>query len=698
MFKSIKAPISIIVTLSISVVAALVLFFAVSEHERLYFELARTHAISLSNSIANHVTPTLVNNQPIEELATISTILQEHEHVVQARVYDSNYSLLIEQQGKADFQPSNHALQNKDPATFALGAYKQSGLIVVHKVLGNNLYPKGYLLLFVNVEGTLSGSIEALLLRVLPLLLLVLIVAVACSLFFIHRLFRPLISLSQFTDLVVESKDYALRQSLRSGGEIGELGNNINRLLEMIEVELLINNEQNQTLLDQQETMTRLANYDSLTGLPNRQFVLDHLRLELARARRNNEDLLLLFFDLDGFKGINDSLGHETGDLILIEVANRVSLLLREGDLIARLGGDEFLVLPDRDGRDLSIENMAVRLINAFTEPFELRGLSLSVGVSVGVARATDANYDLSELMSNADLAMYRSKAKGRGSFTVFTPDMVTSHKRKLHLANAIEQGLKNDEFMVYYQIKVDRAGKVVGLEALIRWQHPEYGMVMPSEFIPIAEHGGKISSITKWVIERVCIDSPTLTEWLGRRYRVSINLSGHDLRNSHLFDIIYAIFTLHDINPEYVEFEVTESAYLENFALSNKFFKRMSNMGCAISLDDFGTGYSSLSYLTQISIDTLKIDKQFVRELETSERSRLVTGAIIDLAKRLSLTVCAEGIENESQWSYLIEHGCDYVQGFMFSKPIPLSTLITTPVQYDVAKLAQLGELKAHT
>ena len=369
-------------------------------------------------------------------------------------------------------------------------------------------------------------------------------------------------------------------------------------------------------------------------------------------------------------------------------MADRVSDLVREGDLVARLGGDEFLILPDRDVRDASIESLASRLIAAFEQPFNLRGLSLTVGVSVGIAKAADAHYNLSELMSNADLAMYRSKAKGRGSFTVFTLDMVASHKRKLHLANAIEQSLSQNEFEVYYQVKVNKHAEIVGLEALLRWDHPEFGMVMPSEFIPIAEQGGKISAITQWVIERVSEDLPRLRQWLNKRFRVSINLSGHDLRNSHLFDNIYTVFQSYQVNPEYVEFEVTESAYLENFALSNKFFKRMSNMGCAIALDDFGTGYSSLSYLTQISIDTLKIDKQFIRELETSERSQLVTGAIIDLAKRLSLSVCAEGIEGPFQWQYLTEHGCDQIQGYMFSKPVPLSTLLEMPAAFDVAAL----------
>ena len=717
MFSSIKAPITIVVTLAISIVTALVLCFAVMSYETLYIKMARNHSASLVNSVAKLISPVLTDmndvglsqgrpsqaqgrpshGRPPHELSfdelppVIDTILQQHEHVISLRIYDNNYTLLSEKSGSVSYNPTTPLPDDITPQNLSEKALEQQGIIVEYSVIGSTIFPQGYVYLFVDINTPLFQSDKSLLFNVLPFVILIWVLSVLVSLYIINRQFKPLASLTLFTKKVIETKDYALRQEITSKDEIGELGTNINCLLRMIEVELLINHEQNQILLDQQETMTRLANYDSLTGLPNRQFVLDHLKLELARAKRNNEDLVLLFFDLDGFKGINDSLGHETGDLILIEVADRVSLLLREGDLVARLGGDEFLVLPDRDTRGTSIENIAMRLVSAFDDPFELRGLSLTVGVSVGVATAINANYDLSELMSNADLAMYRSKAKGRGSFTVFTPDMVESHKRKLHLANAIEQGLLNDEFRVYYQVKVDNCGKVVGLEALIRWLHPEYGMVMPGEFIPIAEHGGKISAITHWIINKVCIDIPEIKRWLGRRYRVSINLSGHDLRNSHLFDSIYAMFIEHDVNPEYVEFEVTESAYLENFALSNKFFKRMSNMGCAIALDDFGTGYSSLSYLTQISIDTLKIDRQFVQELETSERSRLVTAAIIDLAKRLSLTVCAEGIENEPQWAYLIQHGCDYVQGYMFTKPIPIDELVKTPGQYDVTDPSML-------
>lgn len=686
MFKTLKVPIGLVIAFAMSVLAVSVAVVTKIEHNRAIEDILIKNTSALSNELARQLA--VVIEQSPGDRALHSKVFQSvrgNPTVLSATLYDNSYRIISEITPTVDVDNLPNKLPSK-PQSVPFGVTIFDDAIVAHQLIGSSLYPLGHVVINVDTHDLIAQGSKKTLLNQVPLIIVVWVLCVSLSILCIHILIAPLLTLKKFTQDVFESKDYSLRSSLTSSNEIGRLSNNINSLLDTIEVELLINFEQKQTLVDQQETMARLANFDSLTGLPNRQFVLDNLRLELARAKRNDEDIMLLFFDLDGFKGINDSLGHETGDLILIEVADRVQHLLRDGDLFARLGGDEFLVLPDRDVSAAAAESLATRLITAFEEPFELRGLSLTVGLSVGIANASDASYDLSELMSNADLAMYRSKARGRGSFTLFTPDMVESHKRKLHLANGIESGINNNEFVIHYQVKVNNNGYIIGAEALIRWEHPEFGLVMPNEFIPIAEQGGKITAITQWVIQRVCLDIPTIKNWAATNtFRVSINLSGHDLRNAHLFDFIYNTFNVNGVNPENIEFEVTESAYLENFALSNKFFRRIGNMGCAIALDDFGTGYSSLSYLTQINIDTLKVDRQFVTEIQTSERSRLVTGAIIDLAKRLSLSVCAEGIENLEQWDYLKLHGCDNVQGFMFSKPVPLDELLKLKAQYSV-------------
>lgn len=689
MFRTLKTSIGLVIALSMSLLIISVTMVNKLESSESAVKVVKDNTTTLSNVLALQLSLMMERNPGDDALlSSLFQPIKEHKHLLSAVLYDNNYKVITAIQPERVLEISDASVP-KSPENVPFGVTQYDNIIAAHQIVGSSLYPMGHIVIYIDISNVPTINNTRQLLKQAPVLLALWVLCTGVCMFILYRLVSSLASLSRFTQNVYETKDYALRSSISSTNEIGKIACNINSLLDAIEVELLVNFEQKQTLVDQQETMSRLANFDSLTGLPNRQFVLDNLKLELARAKRNDEDITLLFFDLDGFKGVNDSLGHEIGDLILIEVADRVQRLLRDGDLFARLGGDEFLILPDRDITTDHAKSLATRLITAFNEPFELRGLSLTVGLSVGVATASDAGYDLSELMSNADLAMYRSKARGRGSYTLFTPDMVESHKRKLHIANGIEQAVANDEFVVYYQVKVNNDGTVIGTEALIRWQHPEFGLVMPNEFIPIAEQGGKITAITRWVINRVCMDMPDLKHWASGPFRASINLSGHDLRNNQLFDYIYNTFMLYDVNPENIEFEVTESAYLENFSLSNKFFRRIGNMGCAIALDDFGTGYSSLSYLTQINVDTLKVDRQFVMEIQSSERGRLVTGAILDLAKRLSLSVCAEGIENLEQWSYLKKHGCDNVQGFMFSKPIPINKLMDSPLQYHSEQFA---------
>ena len=680
MLRTIKVPIALTLVSAVVITSVLAMWLTIKEHERLYTASVEQDLHVLTANLADELSGVLVSSvPPTEQLRQELATLASYQHILEARVYNSAGELIYEQ-GRAEYNTSVPLsdLLTQSPATFSM----DDKLIATRHIINDDT-KVGYLMIVNDVETPVSNSWQTLMLHVLPFVAVALLLTIAVALVLLDRWLTPLSKLSAFTQRLSYSKDYTQRFDARSANEVGQLAAHINTLLDAIEAELTINQEQNQTLIEQQQTMTHLANFDSLTSLPNRQFVMDNLRLELARAKRLEKDIALLFFDLDGFKGINDSLGHEIGDLILIEVAERVTTMLRDGDLVARLGGDEFIIVPDRDVTDVSLKNLANRVIDAFRDPFHFRGLALTVGVSIGIAKASEASFELSQLMSNADLAMYRSKAKGRGIYTIFTNEMVESHKRKLSIANSIDQGLAENEFVLYYQPKVAKDGTLVGFEALIRWHHSEFGMINPAEFIPIAEQSGRISAITKWVIERVSAELPLLQSIFTYKFRVAINLSGHDLRHLGLFDMIHSIFTEQQVNPEYIEFEVTESAYLENFAFANRFFRRLSNMGCAIALDDFGTGYSSLSYLTQITIDTLKIDRQFVRELETSERSRLVTNSIIDLAKRLSLTICAEGIECVSQWEYLLDHGCDHVQGYLFSKPIPLEDVAALPERF---------------
>ena len=416
MFRTLKIPIGLVIALTMSVLALSVVIVNKLEHNASVVDVVKGNTATLSNALSLQLS--VVMERSPGDNALFSSLFQpikEHDNLISATLYDNDYQVISTIQPDSLSQLSNQSVP-LDPAEIPFGVTQYDNVITAHQIVGSSLYPLGHVVLYVDIEDTMAASSARQLIKQVPIVIAVWLLCTGTCVFILYRLISPIGSLRQFTQEVFESKDYALRSSLNTSNEIGQLSNNINSLLDTIEVELLINFEQKQTLVDQQETMSRLANFDSLTGLPNRQFVLDNLRLELARAKRNDEDLLLLFFDLDGFKGINDSLGHETGDLILIEVADRVQCLLRDGDLFARLGGDEFLVLPDRDVTTDQAQSLATRLITAFDEPFELRGLSLTVGLSVGIATASDAGYDLSELMSNADLAMYRSKARGRAA------------------------------------------------------------------------------------------------------------------------------------------------------------------------------------------------------------------------------------------------------------------------------------------
>ncbi|MBU3022438.1 EAL domain-containing protein [Aestuariibacter sp. A3R04] len=683
MFKSMKWPLALVVAGAIAISVCILFFLSLKEHESQVTALQRDYTFGLAAMVAEDLSDEMrALPLSVDAIKAELNTLSSQSNVIAIHIFDADRQLVTYAYFNDDKAVGSEAIAALP--VFGQGAHVWEKRLVAVKKIDYEGRVLGNVVITSQLADFIAENRTALINRTLPYVFLIVCVFVLFAVWMMGRYLKPLQALSRFTESISQSKNYTARFEHTAHYEVARLGKSINSFIDTIEVELTINQEQNDTLVEQQQTMMRLANYDSLTGLPNRQFVVDNLRLELARVRRSKGDLALIFFDLDGFKGINDSLGHETGDLILIEVADRVNNLLCEGDLVARLGGDEFIIVPDREVADVALHNLAQNLIDAFTEPFFLRGMALTVGVSVGIAKASDANFELSQLMSNADLAMYRSKARGRGTYTLFTMDMVESHKRKMSIANSIDNAVQHDELLVYYQPKIDMQGDIVGLEALIRWRHPEFGLIMPGEFIPIAEQGGKVSAITYWMMERVCMELPDLQMLLPSPFRVAINLSGHDLRHTNLFDDIHALFERYQVDPQYFEFEVTESAYLENFANADRFFKRLSNLGCTVALDDFGTGYSSLSYLTRITIDTLKIDRQFIRDMDSSNRCRLVTSAIIDLANRLSLTVCAEGIEHASQWQYLAKHGCDHMQGFLFSRPVPLGEMLNLPDNFS--------------
>ncbi len=681
MFSSIKSAIVSIILFLVVTVTGSVLFLVVYEYENLYAEAISKNLEGLTYNTSLDLEPVLLAQHPKgsqgQEIDQVLARLIPYKDVVMVNVYHVNGSLLHAHHGTGfTSQAKLSGTEQLQVSAFQSGVFQREGYLYAIAPIGDTPITLGYLQIVHNLKKPLLESQIRLIKQTFPTVSISTLLVLTLALMLSNRLLQPLAKLSTFTKQIDASKNYSLRFRTKGNNEIGQLARNVNTMLDTINLELEKNKSHTKKLEEQRETMTRLANFDTLTGLPNRQFIMDTLRYKLAEAKRHERDLALLFFDLDGFKSINDSLGHEAGDVVLVEVGKRVQGMLREGDLISRLGGDEFLIVPFDEPSVEEIKQICVRLLEVIEQPIVQNGVELRVGLSIGIASAKEANYELTELVSNADIAMYRSKASGRGTFTLFHKDLIQDYKRKLLISNSIAKGLEEDEFHLVYQAKINQYGRLTGFEALIRWHHPSLGSISPGEFIPIAEQAGKIPQITKFVVHQVCNEMHVIQALTEQKLVVSLNLSAHDLQSDTLVQEIISYVHACDFGPEHIEFEVTETAYLENFETTNNALRQLSDMGCKIALDDFGTGYSSLSYLTQIKIDTLKIDQSFVREIDFSSRSRLVTSTIIDLAKSLNLKICAEGIESRAQQKYLAQLGCDFYQGFLYSQPLPLAAL----------------------
>jgi len=678
MAHSIKAPLILIVVIAILFVSFFSIFISINEHEKLYREAVKQDLHGLSENLSNDLVMLLANAANDIELDTILLRLDRYENVKFAYIFDVSGRLLSSYMGPSvdpdSMQKSpnlNDYLQN-----YTLGMVVEKSQLIAFKQIGDERLPQGFLLIVNDLQGPLEKSKNLMLISVLPLICLVVALTIFMLYLFLQKLLSPLRQLSAFANDVSHTQNYALKPQIAGKYEIAQLSEDIEQMMDTINVQMERNKDYTKQLISQQKAMERLANFDSLTGLPNRQFFVETLRMELVRAKRNHSDVALLFFDLDGFKDVNDAFGHEVGDKLLIKIAQQVKSYLREGDIVSRLGGDEFLVLLRDNPADLTLVAIAERIVNGLHETIRIDNWLITVGASIGIARASQSNFSVSEFISNADLAMYRSKLEGKGRYTIFVESMMEDNKRKIQIAKKMDDALMHNKFALHYQPKVDHEARIKGFEILRCWHDADLGFISPAEFIPIAEQTGKINTVTSWVLRQAFIEFPTLQSYQTEPARISINLSAIDIKNDNLFTEISQLLEDFSIPAHLIEFEVTESAYLENLTTANTFFAKLHDLGCTIALDDFGTGYSSLAYLTQINLDTLKIDKRFVDNLGVSDRSDLITIAIIDMANRLKLHLCAEGVETREQAEFLMSHGCGQLQGYLFGKPVPLSEL----------------------
>jgi len=425
-----------------------------------------------------------------------------------------------------------------------------------------------------------------------------------------------------------------------------------------------------------------LAFYDPLTQLPNRRLLADRLEQALIASTRSQREGALLFIDLDNFKTLNDTLGHHKGDLLLQEVARRVAGCLRECDTVARLGGDEFVVMLE----DLSdhvveaasqAEAVGEKILAAISQPFDLDGLEHRSSSSIGVTLFGMPHHSCDELMIRADLAMYQSKAAGRNTLRFFDPGMQAKVSARVGLESDLREGLKQGQLVLHYQPQLDASGHVTGVESLVRWQHPQRGMVSPAEFIPLAEETGLILPLGLWVLETACRQ---LVQWAPDPVRadlcIAVNVSAGEMHQADFVEQVQAVLARTGANPRRLKLELTESLLLKDIEDTIAKMHRLKALGVSFSLDDFGTGYSSLSYLKRLPLEQLKIDQSFVRDVLTDPNDAAIARTVVALAHSLGLSVIAEGVETRDQRDWLAQQGCNAYQGYLFSRPLPIAAL----------------------
>lgn len=601
------------------------------------------------------------------------------------------------------FSAVNPLEANLSPADFSVALSRLDSLASLHVI--------GYLQVAVSRWGLLAGSMTIL----VPTLLICLLVVLLSSYFTLtltRRLTAPLSRLARAADEVAAGKMTNTVQ-VEGSGEVREIAAILNGIISGlssyktkmdVDHQLLSmkveertsqltrrNEELNMAVKEVTETKDRLrkmAYYDSLTSLPNRRLFTEQLDLLLRLAHRNDEMLALLFLDLDNFKRINDSLGHSAGDLLLREVAIRLSGCVRDSDVVAhyvdsgpkidvsRLGGDEFTVVLNQIDSAESAGMVAQRLIQALTRPMVIEGHELVVTPSIGIAVAPRDASDVEGLLKAADIAMYHAKSSGKGSCLYYHSDMNAASVERLQLEADLRRALERDEFVLHYQPQVDtRNGTVVGAEALVRWEHPERGMIPPFKFIPLAEEMGLIGALGDWVLREACLQMKKF-EALGLTLpKVAVNVSALQFSPAFIRRVQEVLLET-GLEPSKLELELTEGVVMDDGQGTLQALCDLKEMGVSLSIDDFGTGYSSLSYLSRFPLDELKIDRSFVIEYDKSDNDASLVIAIIAMARSMKLQLVAEGVETLEQYQFLTSNGAYVIQGYLFSKPVPADEL----------------------
>jgi diguanylate cyclase (GGDEF)-like protein len=469
----------------------------------------------------------------------------------------------------------------------------------------------------------------------------------------------------------IEKRDYSNSEVLHSGDELEVISRNVNNLA------LALESRENE-LQATYDNLLYFSNRDSLTMLANRRYFISELELAIKMAEKNNQKIALLFIDLDYFKDINDTLGHNIGDKLLQTVSNKLLKIIDENGLVGRFGGDEFVVLLKKVENEKNIKKIAIEILESLQEKFKISDLILKISASIGISIFPNDANSVTELIKQSDLAMYHSKELGKNTYSFFTKELSNSLEEKTKIINALKEALENkNEFQLLYQPKISaKNGKMISIESLVRWNSKTLGFVYPSKFISIAEETNMIIPLGEWILRKACSDFQKLLEEGLELEHISINVSPVQLKDEKFFSILNNVIKKTNINPKKIELEITESFIATDSKNTLEILNKIRQKGIALAIDDFGTGYSSMSYLKKLPINRLKIDKSFVDELPVSQESVAIAKAIISLAKTFGLQITAEGVETKEQLDFLIKEKCDEIQGYYYSKPITLEEI----------------------
>jgi diguanylate cyclase (GGDEF)-like protein len=421
-----------------------------------------------------------------------------------------------------------------------------------------------------------------------------------------------------------------------------------------------------------QDDILFMAHHDQLTGLANRTLFQSRLEHAMHNATRRDEYLAVLYLDMDHFKPVNDALGHDIGDQLLINIARRLESFVREIDTVARLGGDEFAIVLEGVNSIEDVATVSKKIISGLADPFDIDEHNLHISSSIGAAIYPQHGNDIATLVKNADAAMYKAKHSGRNKYVLYKENFGHLAKEKLNLNNELRQAVYDEQFVLHYQPKFDvSSGTITGSEALIRWQHPQQGLIYPTKFIPLLEKNGMISTVGKWVLKSACAQHAKWHEKGLPVGKIAVNLSGQQLLQRNFNNVVKEILDETGLSPSMLEVELTESLLIKNTDLTMSILDSLKSTGVSIAIDDFGTGYSSFDYLKHYLVDTLKIDRSFIMDVAYKPREAVITSAIIKLAQDLGIHVIAEGVENVEQLNYLKAHNIDEIQGYYFSPPV---------------------------